>query len=168
MVEINATQLAGILSFAMPAIFCALAGRRLTGIWYVLAALYTLLAVEVIFGNRHLISETLSAWSADTWVHNNRRGIVAVLIIGTISLFAIKGIISIAKLNKALIYKISLMTATSIIAVFILEIASLHHVSALLYTSSGPVLLIGWIWLALGTIAALAATLACLESRKKI
>lgn len=161
--DLNATQLAGICAFILPTIFHILRKRQTDSHLFLLAIFYLLLAAEVIIGNRHLLSDALSSWLADTWLYSNRRGIVAVIIISGLALLATTTFYYITKLHTHLINRISLMIACLTVALFILETASLHQIDAILYMPMGPILLIGWLWLLLGS----AASLTALSSRQR-
>lgn len=155
--DLNATQLAGIFVFMLPAVFFILRKRQKDSQLFFLGFFYLFLVAEVIMGNRHLLSETLSSFSADSWLYNNRRGIVAVIIISALALFAATTLYYIAKLRSHPVNRISLMIACLTLALFILETASIHQIDAIFYKPMGPILLIGWLWLLLGSAATLTA-----------
>lgn len=160
--QINSTELAGLAAF-VPAVFaCALAtGRaptRRRKSWTWLALIHALLAMEIVLSLRHLLDRRLAGLLRVAHVYPERRPAQAAVILLLLAVGALAALYIMRRTPAG-----ALRTATgatiAAFALFVVESVSLHAVDAIFYRTVGPIMLIGWLWLACGWTVAGAAML---------
>lgn len=167
--QINSTELAGLLAFVPAAFASALAtGRaamRERRGWTALACIYALLTVEILASTRHHVDRLIVGWLRAAHVYPERRPAQAAVII----LLVVLGMLAARYVMRGASGRLRLATGATIavVVLFIVESVSLHAVDAVLYRAAGPVMLIGWLWLLCGWTAAAAATGAIISPRRR-
>lgn len=137
----NPTQVAGILAFAGAALVCF----RVR--WWLIGTINATLALECLFGIRHRIHDL--AVKAMGPLYADRADFQIGLIGFSLTLFAGSAILLLGRKQRS---APRLVTAATLLAIalFSIEIISLHDIDAMLYRHVGGVMVIGWMWLALG------------------
>ena len=161
--QINSTQAAGLLAFVPAAVASAMAfstatGRRShdRGAWATIAAIYSVLAIEVLAKARHSINREIGARLRDAGVYTERRPVQAALLLAIVVLAAIITRY-LARSAPTSCTSVARSTTAALVALFMVESVSLHAIDGILYHPAGPMLLIGWLWLACGWSTAVAA-----------
>lgn len=162
--QINSTQFAGLVSFIPAAIAAAAAGiatkdqaNPATRSWTRIAIVHAVLAAEVVAMSRHRLSGAVGDWLKTQGAYPERRSgqMALILILVLLALLLIRYVVRRAS-TRRLAYALS---ATGLLlALFAVETVSLHAIDGILYHGAGPVLLIGWLWLACGWTTAVIAT----------
>lgn len=162
MFETNPTQVAGLAAFGF-ATLCAWRAR-----WRGMAMVHALLFAEVLAELRHRAPRVVVDFVRQSGWYEDRRAFQVVLL----GLGMVGGVLL---LRRALRTRpraerpgrLAIAVTLLALAVFAVETVSLHAIDALFYTSLGPMLAIGWLWLLSGIAVALAAlkTAQCPESR---
>jgi len=160
----NPTQLIGLLSFAAATIACLIAAwqsdLRDAPTWKLLALINCLFLIEILSGFRHRIHDLVDAFMEANGWYTQRRGVQEFI---DISLATIALIFMAFFLFRRHAAGRGARAAASItvglLAVFAVEMVSLHAVDAVFYQPIGPVLLIGWLWAIGAAGICLAATL---------
>lgn len=161
--HINSTQLAGLVAFAPASLAAALACRsggrsraHATGTWAAVAAIHAVLAVEVLARTRYLVGEGVREWLQRGGFYSERRPAQASALL---ILAALAALVMIQLMRTAPSWPSALARAAAVIvaALFIGETVSLHAIDGILYHPAGPMLLIGWLWLACGSTTLAAA-----------
>ena len=144
----NATQLTGIVAFGAAALLCFRAR------WVQIGAINAVLAIECVFGLRHRIHDLAVHLMGPLYAD---RGSVQILLMGLIlALLAGSGMLLL--LSKRRLAPAHVTSATLLaVALFSIEVISLHAVDAVLYRFVGDVMVIGWLWLALALVIAIGA-----------
>jgi predicted membrane-bound spermidine synthase len=148
----NPTQLLGVLSFAAATIACLSAlrrsGSRDRRIWKVLALTNGMLLIETALGLRFRILElaraSLKAEGLYNQMHGEVQGIVVVSIAAIALIFATLFLLR-SQVAGGAVRVAACMTIANM-AVFAVEMVSLHELYAVFYRPVGPVALIGWLW----------------------
>ena len=160
--QINSTQLAGLLAFvpaAIAAAFACVEGARRQGArvaWAAMAIIYCLMSIEVVVMTRTQITDAKRGWLRNAGVYLDRRPAqIALLVIG-ISIVAF-GTRMITRLAPTRCLVIATCATAALVMLFIVETISFHDIDMVLYRPAGPVLLIGWLWLACGWTSTAAA-----------
>ncbi len=159
--QINSTELAGLLAFAPTALLCVTAARsspkRQRRDWAMLAGLYALLTVEIVASGRHRLDGLLAGWLRAEHLYPDRRPVQAAAILLLIALgwLAARHVVQRGSTRRL---RIARAATAAVILLFAIESVSLHAVDGLLYRPVGPILLIGWLWLVCGWTTAAAAS----------
>ncbi len=162
--QINSTQLAGLIGFGATALLCARAAWRQTharSLWVSLAIVYSLMFVDVVVQLRHLIRVEITDTLKALGVYGDRQSAQTALLIGlgvVAAYFSLRLLIRMR--TMALSAQFAFVGTLLVIALYVLELISLHVIDAILYRQTGPILLIGWLWLAGSGISAAAAVTA--------
>ncbi|MBJ6122756.1 hypothetical protein [Sphingomonas mollis] len=157
MPQINWTQTAGLTGFALAAIFCWRAAGRQRGPWRLLAIFYAVLCGEIVAGIRHTLLRTMGGIFGLGSYYMDRRPVqlaALAILIGLAVWLAWRTMRTAARRPGARPARIVALVAAGLFAA---EIVSLHQVDAVMYRRIGPVMLIGWLWLACGVVAAIIA-----------
>lgn len=153
----NATQLVGIIAFGGAALLCFRVH------WGLIGTINALLTLECVFGLRHRIHDVAVQMMGS--LYGERAGVQITLI--SIALALLGGS---AKLLLRRWHQLPspVVTATTLLAIalFSIEIVSLHAVDAVVYRHVGGVMVIGWLWLFLGLATATCAL--CAISRQGV
>lgn len=147
----DATQWAGLVAFGGAALTC-LWVRQWP--WGMIGAINLVLALECAMGIRHrmhnFVIEQIGALYAD------RFGLQIVLIV--VAVVVVLGTAALLLQRKHWLAPPTVTAATGLaLALFSVETISLHAVDALLYQPAAGLLVIGWIWIALGLVIAIGA-----------
>lgn len=150
LLDINPTQLTGLLSFATATVACLIAARRSrdAATWRLLALINFLFLIEVFSGFRHSIHELADAMLQERGLHAQMHGWVQEIItilIATIALIFGTLFLFWRKIAEDAARAAVSMTIV-VVALFAIETVSLHELRAIIYRPIGPVLLIGWLW----------------------
>ena len=151
--QINSTELAGLAAFIPAALAsAAAAGRGATWRrrgWTVLAVIYALLTVEIIASTRHQLDRLIVAWLKAHHLYPERRPAqaAAILLLLVLGLLAARYVLRLAPAGRL---KIATAATAAVVTLFVVESVSLHALDAILYRPVGPIMLIGWLWLACG------------------
>jgi hypothetical protein len=157
-VPIDLTRMVGMATFAGGALACALAARaqRPSGrIWWALAGMQALFALEVLAGLRYQAHLLVNVLLREHDWYNGRTplqlGLLGVALGGT------------AAITRALASRvdrsIALVLAGTALAwaTMLTEAISLHRIDALIYAPLGPVKTIAALWLCAGALVILGA-----------
>ena len=153
-IQINATQAAGLLSFGITAVVCFVAWRSVAkSIWGWLTIIYAAITIEILVDGRHWISNTLRTILRSTGFYQDR-GIWQILLV--VLFLAIAGAIAlkmslVSRQQEGATPKATYVTALTLM-LFVVETISPHKIDAILYHKAGSVLVIGWIWAAFATL----------------
>lgn len=156
--QINVTQAAGLLAF-LPAVVVGVAASRRTGgrtgIWSSLAAINALMAAEIMLMLRHDVSGSVGAWLCHAGLYADRRSSQAAMILALL-LLALLALPAVLRKATTKPQAVAIGSTFAAVLLFMVESVSLHAIDAVLYQPVGPMLLIGWLWLASGwsTVAA--------------
>lgn len=162
--QINSTQLAGLIGFGATALLCARATwcqRPARNLWLALSIFYSLIFVDVVAQLRHLVRVEIVVTLKALGVYGDRRIAQMALLIGLgliAAFFSLRLLIRMRGLTASA--RIAFVGAMLVLSLYVLELISLHAIDALLYRQTGPMLLIGWLWLASSAISAAAAVAA--------
>jgi magnesium-transporting ATPase (P-type) len=156
MYQINPTQFVGLLSFSVTAALCFAVWRstqnaRSTWAWITIA--YAGLAIDVLLSGRHLLSGALRSILRTIDLYQNR-GFLQILIVFLLIAIALAIVGMTVRLSRQQVSsasKAALATALTLLF-FLVETVSAHKIDAILYQKAGPILFIGWIWIALATL----------------
>ncbi len=147
----DATQWAGLVAFGSAAAAC-LSLRVPSG--RILAAVNGCLAAECALGFRHGIHDRVIALLGDYYPERQPFQIALVLIA------ALTGLILLARRwrgARKTSVNVSLIATGAALLLFAVETISLHALDRLLYRPAGPVLFIGWLWIATGSLTMVSA-----------
>ena len=170
MYQINATQVVGLLSFGITAAVCFVAWRSIPkakSTWAWLTIVYAAMAIEVVLGGRHLISDTLRTMLKSADLYHNRdfwQILLMILLLALAGTIARK-MLRVSRQQEGTTRKVSYTTTLTLI-LFVIETISSHKIDAILYHKAGPVLLIGWIWAALATLTVTLSISALIRSSR--
>jgi len=159
--QINSTQLAGLIGFGSAALLCARAvwrQKHARSLWVSLAIVYSLMFVDVVAQLRHLIRVEITDILKALGVYGDRQSAQTALLVGlgvVAAFFSLRLLIRMR--TMALSAQFAFVGIVFVFALFGLELISLHAIDAILYRQTGPLLLIGWLWLAGSGISAAAA-----------
>lgn len=147
----NATQWAGMIAFGGAAIVCFWVRRSS---WWVIGTVNLALAVECVLGLRHYIHNCVILLMGPLYA--DRVGLQIGLIIVTLGFLL--GIIPLLLYRTRGFAPRHVKAAMGIaFALFAIESISLHAVDTFLYRPVAGLLVIGWLWIALGLVVAVAA-----------
>lgn len=144
----NPTQVAGLLAFGCASVACFMVAP--TRRWQALGALNALFAVEILLSLRHRLHDRADVVLRSFHAYDGRgswqwmllaAAVIAVLLVGYLTM---RGRRWTGGLKGACV--LSLLAA----GLFVMESVSLHSVDALLYRQFDGLMLIGWLWLAIG------------------
>ena len=161
--QINSTEVAGLLAFA-PAAFTTGAAaartraRRGKGAlrWGIIAAIHALLVAEVVASTRFVAEDEIRQLLRQANEYSERRGPQADALL-LIAAMAIVIAFLVVRKSPTRTSAIASGATVAAVTIFVVEGVSLHRVDAILYAPAGPILLIGWLWLACGWSSAIAA-----------
>ena len=158
--QINSTQAAGLLAFIPAAAAAGAAcwaigrnGRDSRRYWGAMAAIHLILTIEIIGSFRHRLNQVIGGWLQADGLYGERRPAQAMVIVVTLLLaLALTALI----LRKAPTRAQALAAGATAgaVLVFTIECISLHAVDAYFYRPVGPIMAIGWLWLACGWMTA--------------
>jgi len=147
----DATQWAGIMAFGGAAAACLF---RPAPPARVLAAANGLMAAECALGLRHTLHNKM-IWLLGEYYRERLPFQVALLLaasIAALTLLAMRW----SRVKDAS-DTIPLMATGAALLLFALETISLHAIDRLLYLRAGPILVIGWLWIAAGSLTIISA-----------
>lgn len=159
----NPTQIAGILAFVVTALACFIASgarrkSRDLSIWRRLSIVYGLLAIEMIAAMRHRIHDFVNALLKATGEYSARSGLqemliaaLAIVIITTMGVYFVR----LGKVKGAT--RLAVGVTIALVALFLLEMISLHAIDAILYRPIGPLMAIAYLWIAASAVTGIAA-----------
>lgn len=159
--QINSTEAAGFIAFipaAIAALIAAIIPRRssVRKAWALIGTVYVLLSVEILASTRHHLGIALREWLRATHLFPDRRPVQAVLILIVVTIVLLATFALARRAPTRTLAAATCVTAAAL-GVFIVETVSLHAVDAVVYSRVGPILLIGWLWLACGWLTTAAA-----------
>ena len=158
----NPTQVAGLIVFVSAALSCGWAVRRTSGrtavLWRCLALAQCLFLAEIVFGLRHQVHGGVDAvLQQQGWYANRRPVQFALLALSSTGLgFAAMRMLRMFAGSPSA--RLAAIASLVVLALFGLETISLHQIDSVLYCRVGPVMLIAWLWLALGAVVVWAVT----------
>lgn len=147
----DATQWAGLVAFGGAAAAC-LSLRGPSG--RILAAVNGCLAAECALGFRHGLHDRVIALLGDYYPERQPFQIALVLIA------AFTGLTLLARRwrrTRKTSVNVPLIATGAALLLFAVETISLHALDRLLYRPAGPVLVIGWLWVATGSLTMVSA-----------
>ncbi|AMU96184.1 hypothetical protein AOA14_16390 [Sphingopyxis terrae subsp. terrae NBRC 15098] len=147
----DATQWAGLVAFGGAAAAC-LSLRGPSG--RILAAVNGCLAAECALGFRHGLHDRVIALLGDYYPERQPLQIALVLIAAFTGLILLARRWRRARKTSA---SVPLIATGAALLLFAVETISLHALDRLLYRPAGPVLVIGWLWVAIGTMTLIGA-----------
>jgi hypothetical protein len=150
--DTNPTQITGVLAFTAAACACVLAARRARGrtaaVWKLLAALQIVFVAEIVLGLRHEIHGGVDAFLQDRGWYSQRQPVQLGLLVAAVLLGG-AGMVAVLRLSRSHRAAAPGMLASCVVvALFALEMISLHAIDAVLYRLIGPVMLIAVLWVA--------------------
>lgn len=163
--HLNSTQVAGVTAFAVAALATAAAffsepraRRSARRGWAVIGAIHLLLAIEVVAMLRHRIEGDVGDWLRTAGEYSGRRPgqLVVILFMVGVAIVVARRLLRrapSARLAAALGATLALLT------LFAVESISLHQVDAIFYRPVGPILIVGWLWIACAAVTTFAAGL---------
>lgn len=158
MVQINYTQLTGLIGFGTAALLCLWAVWRQIherDIWIALSIGYLLMFVEVLAEMRHQVHGVIGDTLKLLGIYEDRRTGQTISIVVTVCVVAFLGLPMLRRMrNLVFSVRLALVAGMLAFASILMEIISLHAIDEILYKPIGPVLLIGWLWLVCGLISA--------------
>jgi len=166
--QINSTQLAGLIGFGAATLLCARAAWRQTHarrLWVALSLFYSLMFVDVLTQLPHLIRIEITDTLKALGVYGDRQSAQTALLIGlgvVAAYFSLRLLIRMRAM--ALSARVAFVGTLLVIALYVLELISLHTIDAILYRQTGPLILIGWLWL-VGSGTSAAAAVAAVKKR---
>jgi hypothetical protein len=147
----DATQWAGVIAFGGAALTCFWV--RLWP-WIIIGTINLAMAIECGLGMRHRAHNLAIEFMGPLYA--NRVGVQIGLIFSAV--FVVLVTASLLLHRKHWRVPAAVTTATALaLALFSVETISLHAVDALLYQPVAGLLVIGWVWAALGSVTAIAA-----------
>jgi hypothetical protein len=158
---INVTQFTGIAGFSLAAIFAFWVARVSTRkqFWIGIATFYVVAVFEIIFSNRHDLTNYVRAILKQYDVYSAKVSIQLALI-GCVAIsfgFLAYGLMRILREHENPERLASAVTFV-LSGVFLTEIISLHMTDAILYQSVKGVLFIGYLWIVCSALIVFAAT----------
>ena len=147
----DATQWAGLVAFGGAAAAC-LSLRGPSG--RILAAVNGCLAAECALGFRHGLHDQVIRLLGDYYPERQPFQIALVLIA------AFTGLTLLARRwrrTRKTSVNVPLIATGAALLLFAVETISLHALDRLLYRPAGPVLVIGWLWVATGSLTMVSA-----------
>ena len=173
--QINTTQAAGLLAFIPAAAAAGGAywaigreGRAPRRYWGAMAAIQLILTIEIMGSFRHQLNLVIGGWLQADGLYGERRPAQAAVIVATL-LLALALTALVVRNAPTRAQALAAGATAGAVIVFAIECISLHAVDAYFYRPVGPIMAIGWLWLACGwTTAAnaLADTAASLRLRR--
>jgi hypothetical protein len=153
--DINATQIAGLLSFGGASLFTAWAWRHYR-LGTVLCLINGALAAECLVGSRFQAHSVVIVQLKARGLYDARMLPQEYLTVGCV-LLAI--LLFVLMLSRPASRRLAVGATTLAVALFVVETVSLHAIDAALYRPLGPLAAIAWLWIALGGLAMLGAWL---------
>jgi hypothetical protein len=160
--QINSTEAAGFLAFLPAALACAATfwarrrNHRRETRWAVLSLIYTLLSAEILLSLRHRVDQAIGDTLRAAHLYPERRPAqaAAVIVVVILSLLVTR-----VNVRSAPTSRLSIASGATapLLSLFVVESISLHAIDAILYRPIGPIMLIGWLWLACGWTTLVAA-----------
>ena len=161
MIQINATQLLGLLSFGTAAVLCYKTWRQTkatTSTWGWLTIAYLVMAFDTVSGGRHLVSNAIRMVLKTIDFYTDRKFLqMAVTVCLLILAVFVAGYFLRIWFRQKEGTRMATYVTFCALLLFIIETISLHKIDAILYQQVGPVLLIGWIWTAFAVLIAFIA-----------
>lgn len=159
--QINSTEAAGFIAFIPAAIAAFIAAgadrrRQVRNGWGLIAAVYALLSVEILASTRHWLGIALRDWLRAAHVYPERRPVQAALVLVVIAVVLVAAFTLVRRAPTRGL-AVAYGATTAALGIFIVETVSLHAVDGVVYAPVGPILLIGWLWLACGWLTTIAA-----------
>ncbi len=165
-VQINWTLVAGLAAFSLAAAAnwdVGTAAPRQRGSWRTLAFVYLALLAELIGTIRFNAVAVIDAALPGVARHAVQAGLAAAML-----LVAVGAAIAMFRAGRRSSWLVPAgMVAGAAAALFGAEMLSVGPVGAVLYRPVGPVMLIGWLWLACGAAAVTIAILAVRSVRTR-
>jgi hypothetical protein len=145
----NLTQLAGLLAFGCGSLSCLLAGAP--RLWQAIAGVNALLAAETLFGLRHMVHEGARAGLRIFLLDGGGLWLLLLLAV-TVGLalglaFALRRQL---RAGSAPLLVAACLLTIAALALFAIESLSFGAVATLLYYPLRDVMMVGWLWWAIG------------------
>lgn len=162
MTFINATQFAGIVAFGIAAL-CAgnnwRSARTSKRQWGVLSVITALLATECWLGLRHRVHALATDWLVARNLYDMRaipqKYLIAVLaLVGCALVF----FVTVRPGKQPSPLRSAWLATILSLVLFLIESVSLHGFDTVLYQPLGPIAVIGWLWILLGSTIAFFAS----------
>ena len=158
---INATQCVGIITFGIAAIASTLvwhAARDARRHWALIVIINAVLAAECAMGMRHRLHAFATDWLTARNLYGARHMPQEYLVIVAAAVGASLALaIAVRARRRSMECLAAWLASIFSLILFAIETVSLHSTDAVLYSTAGPVALIGWLWLILGSATALSA-----------
>lgn len=147
----NATQWVGIISFGGASILC-LCIRQWP--WTFIGGLNMIMAIECGLGMRHRVHNFAVDLMGPFYLNRVGVQIGLTFIVASIVFFT-----SLLLLNRSYgrAHATIIAATGSALALFSVETISLHAFDSFLYQKAGSLLMIGWIWMGIGSVIAIGA-----------
>jgi hypothetical protein len=154
----NPTQVAGALSFALTTLACLNTARGSTSrearAWKVLSFVQALFLLEVLVGFRFRVLEFARTALKQEGLYDRLHGRVQGMVVAAIATGALL-LVTIFLFSRSMpggAARLAASMTVVISALFAIEMISLHELDAVLYRPIGPLLMIGWVWIAGATV----------------
>jgi len=150
--EINYTQWTGLIGACCAVLSCLMATSRSSSsrhIWLLLTLFNVLFLTEVLAGYRHDIHDVFTNVLRAQSLYDERRVMQGFLVIAAAG-FAIMvaGWLMNWARRGSPAEQVAISASLAVFLLLILEVISQHSIDAMLYKHVGPIMLIGWLWLA--------------------
>jgi hypothetical protein len=151
--DINSTELIGLMSFITATIACLIAAQRSDSrdarIWKMLAFINLLFVIELYIGLRLEIAALAKSWLVASGLYANMHGGIQAISIALIAISAVifAALMLVSRSVASGGARLAAGITVAAFALFATEIISLHALDALFYRPLGPVAVIAWLWL---------------------
>lgn len=160
--HVDSTQIAGMLGLGLAALAAAAAfvaerhDRLAKNTWAGIAALHAILASEVLVMLRHRVEGGVGDWLRTAGGYSERRPgqSVLILVIIGVAIFVARHVVRRAADRRLAVALGSTMT---LVTLFVVESISLHQIDSVLYRPVGPLLTVGWLWIACALVTIMVA-----------
>ena len=160
----NPTRAVGQVAFAVAAVLAALAataaGRRRTvadaRLWWTVAVVFALLWIETAL-NWRFVPRTVAHRLLDArGGYGARAGLQEALLVALGAAIVVAVVASVLvrrrRARLASTTRAAFAATTALVALFAVEAISLHALDVRLYAAVGPLLAVGWLWLAASAV----------------
>lgn len=144
----NLTQVAGLVAFGCASVACFMA--RSPRLWQALGALHALLVLEMLLGFRHTFHDYVDAGLRSVRAYEGRGDWQWMLLAAVLVLVTLAGLWAVKTYRWTAGLRGAFLLSLAAVMLFAIESVSLHSVDAVLYRSLDGVMMIGWLWLAIG------------------
>ena len=151
------TQLTGLLAFALSAFACWHAAKLRGSTWRALAVAQLACFAEVLVGLRLRVHDLADFLLQGNGWYGARQSAQIPLLVISVLLSIAWAVVVVIRWRRNVDVCIAVLATSAVVALFVIELISLHGVDAIMYVTIGPVLLIGVAWAAGALVVAASA-----------